>query len=61
MGAVPAPTLESGAQVLVVEDDPSRGRTLLDILETEGYRVAWVRDGPAPPGPGQPEGRKGTP
>ncbi|MCK6528973.1 response regulator [Myxococcota bacterium] len=31
--------------VLVVEDDPDIAGPLLALLEAEGYRVSWARDG----------------
>jgi CheY-like chemotaxis protein len=45
MGTMPGHSAMSGAEILVVEDDPGSGETLVDILETEGYRVAWVLNG----------------
>ena len=45
MSAVPAPERATGAEILVVEDDPSGREVLVDILEAEGYRVASAANG----------------
>ena len=34
-----------GASVLVIEDDSGIGESLVELLEGEGYRVQWARDG----------------
>ena len=31
--------------ILLVEDDPILGETIVDILEDEGYAITWVKDG----------------
>jgi len=31
--------------ILLVEDDPILGETIIDILEDEGYTITWVKDG----------------
>jgi DNA-binding response OmpR family regulator len=41
---VPAPSA-TGAQLLLVEDDPSIGALVTAYLEQTGYRVAWARSG----------------
>jgi DNA-binding response OmpR family regulator len=35
--------VNSGARILVVEDEPNVGRTLSERLAAEGYRVTWVK------------------
>jgi DNA-binding response OmpR family regulator len=40
----PAPSA-TGAQLLLVEDDPSIGALVTAYLEQTGYRVAWARSG----------------
>ena len=32
-------------RLLLVEDDPMIGETVLDLLRAEHYAVDWVRDG----------------
>ena len=32
-------------RLLLVEDDPMIGETLLDVLRAEHYAVDWVKDG----------------
>jgi CheY-like chemotaxis protein len=43
----PASDSAIGAEILIVEDDGASRGALIDILETEGYRVAWVSNGQA--------------
>jgi signal transduction histidine kinase/DNA-binding response OmpR family regulator len=43
--AVPAPRPAAGAEVLVIEDDPSAVRLLRTYLESDGYRVRVAGDG----------------
>ena len=31
--------------IMIVEDDEDIGRSLMDILESEGYSVEWARNG----------------
>jgi CheY-like chemotaxis protein len=45
VSALPAPERATGAEILVVEDDPSNREVLVDILEVEGYQVAWAANG----------------
>ena len=39
------PQKHSPRSILVVEDDETSGRVLLDVLEREGHKVVWVEDG----------------
>ncbi|MCC7218266.1 MAG: DNA-binding response regulator, partial [Burkholderiales bacterium] len=34
-------------RILVVEDDPMIGKTLVTALQQDGYTVDWVKDGQA--------------
>ena len=34
-------------RILLVEDDPMIGKTLLTALQQDGYTVDWVKDGQA--------------